>query len=260
MRWETLSVQRDGAVLKILLDVPDRLNAVSIGMADELACAVANAEDARAILLTGSGRAFSAGADLGAPHAADISPGAACQVNMLGHYQPMMLALARSSIPIVVAVNGPAVGIGCSIALCGDIILAGRSAYFLQAFGRIGLVPDGGSSWLLPRFVGHARAMEMVLLGERVSAEQALCWGLVNRCVDDELLADEALAMAHRLASGATLALGLTRRNMLSAWEESFAETLVKEAVAQRIAAESVDAAEGGRAFMETRAPRFEGR
>ncbi len=161
--------------------------------------------------------------------------------------------------PLVTAVNGPAAGVGCSLALLGDLIVAAESAYFLQAFRRIGLVPDGGSTYLLPRMIGRARAMEMAMLGERVPAPQALEWGLINRCVPDagELM-PTALALAGELASGPA-SLGLTRQLIWSSLDTGWTEQLHREAVAQTTAGRTQDFAEGVAAFLQKRKAEFKG-
>jgi 2-(1,2-epoxy-1,2-dihydrophenyl)acetyl-CoA isomerase len=160
----------------------------------------------------------------------------------------------------VAAVNGPAAGAGCSLALAADIVIAARSAYFLQAFVNVGLVPDAGATWLLPRLAGRARAMEMMMLGERVSAEQAAAWGMIARVVDDEDLAEEAVALATRLAQGPTIALGLIRRLARDAQDLPLTEALAAERVAQREAGRTRDFANAVAAFLQKRQPRFEGR
>ena len=171
-----------------------------------------------------------------------------------------MMKLARLSVPLVTAVNGPAAGIGCSIALVGDLVLAGTSAYFLQAFVNIGLVPDGGASWMLPRLVGKARATQMMMLGEKISAATAEQWGLIYKAVDDQVLQDEARALALRLAQGPTVGLGVMRRNISMAMDGDLASALQREAEGQRIAGSSADAMEGGMAFLEKRKAVFHGK
>jgi 2-(1,2-epoxy-1,2-dihydrophenyl)acetyl-CoA isomerase len=168
--------------------------------------------------------------------------------------------LARLNMPIITAVNGAAAGVGCSIGLAGDFVIAGRSGYFLQAFVNIGLVPDGGASWMLPRLVGKARATEMMMLGEKISGEKAAEWGLIYKCVEDEALQAEARALATRLANGPTVAYAVMRKNILTSLENSYAQALLAEAEGQRIAGSSADAAEGGAAFMAKRKPEFQGR
>ena len=212
-------------------------------------------EGARCLLLTGEGRGFSSGADLaGSGLPADV--GAALEA----HFNPLMEALAALPIPVVTAVNGVAAGAGCSLALAGDLILAGKSAYFLQAFINIGLVPDAGANWLLPRFVGRARAMEMMMLGERVPAATALEWGLVNRVVEDAVLMEEARDLAQRLAAMPTRALGLIRRLARETEAASFSEALKAERIAQREAGETEDFRAGVVAFLGKTTPVFNGR
>ena len=253
----TLRVTREGAVACLTLARPDTLIALNAELVDALRDAVlaAPGDGARCLLLTGEGRGFSSGADLaGSGLPADV--GAALEA----HFNPLMEALAASPIPIVAAVNGVAAGAGCSLALAGDIILAGKSAYFLQAFINIGLVPDAGANWLLPRFVGRARAMEMMMLGERVPADTAAEWGLVNRVVEDAVLTEEALDLATRLAAMPTRALGLIRRLARETETSSFSDALKAERVAQREAGETQDFRAGVMAFLGKQKPVFEGR
>jgi 2-(1,2-epoxy-1,2-dihydrophenyl)acetyl-CoA isomerase len=172
----------------------------------------------------------------------------------------MLLALANLDIPVVTAVNGPAAGVGCSFALSGDFAIASKSAYFLQAFVNIGLVPDGGSSWLLPRLVGLPRATQMMMLGEKISAEQAADWGLIYKAVEDDVLMAEAEALAKRLASGPTVALGTMRKVLRGGLTQSYADTLDAEAMGQYLAGNSADAAEGIAAFLQKRKTEFKGK
>src|SRR3990167_7841475 len=171
-----------------------------------------------------------------------------------------MMEMARSPLPIVSAVKGPAAGIGCSIALAADFCIAGESGYFLQAFVNIGLVPDGGASWMLPRLVGKARATEMMLLGERISAQKAESWGLIHKCVSDDALMDEARALAARLAGGPTLALGQMRENLMRALQSDYAAALHQEAIGQWKAGDSGDAMAGAMGFLQKRKAEFKGR
>jgi 2-(1,2-epoxy-1,2-dihydrophenyl)acetyl-CoA isomerase len=164
------------------------------------------------------------------------------------------------NMPIITAVNGAAAGVGCSIGLCGDFVIAGKSGYFLQAFVNIGLVPDGGASWMLPRMVGKARATEMMMLGEKISGEKAADWGMIYKCVEDADLLSEARALAARLANGPTIAYATMRKNILVAMENSYSEQLLAEAEGQRIAGGSADAMEGGMAFMQKRKAEFKGK
>ena len=257
--YDTILTERRGDVLVVTLNRPERLNAASLAMADELGAALGRLDGARAVLLTGAGRAFCSGADLQMRGGDATSPGEASHRALTGHYNPVIATLLRLPVPVVSAVNGPAAGIGCSIALAADVVLAGASAYFLQAFVNIGLVPDGGSTWLLARAIGRARATRMMLLGERVGAAQAEEWGLIHRAVADEALADEAMLLATRLATGPTVALATMRRNILTALDGTIDEVLRAEADGQRTAADSADAREGAMSFIEKRAPAFRG-
>ena len=257
---DQLLTHHDGDVLVLTINRPERMNAATLSLADEMNAALVNLDGARAVLITGAGRAFCAGADLGARSGMAGSRGEASEASLREHYNPLILRLTTLGVPVVAAVNGAAAGIGCSLALAADFVLAGRSGYFLQAFVNIGLVPDGGSSWMLPRLVGTARAKAMMMLGERIGAQEAQDWGLIHRCVQDDELATEAMALARRLASGPTLALGLIRRLTGRSAETTLAEALADEAAAQRIASDSADAAEGGAAFLGKRPARFTGR
>jgi len=174
-------------------------------------------------------------------------------------FHPFIRRLRDLPFPLVTAVNGAAAGAGMSVALFGDLILCARSAYFLQAFRRIGLVPDCGSTWLLPRLIGRARALELSLLGERLPAETALAWGLVNRVHDDEKLMDEALKLAHDLANGPTVALGFTRRLYWETLENSLEQQLDLECRSQRLAGATHDFREGVQAFLAKRPAKFVG-
>jgi 2-(1,2-epoxy-1,2-dihydrophenyl)acetyl-CoA isomerase len=260
MTYETILTARDGDVLTITLNRPDRLNAMPPLMADEINAALDHLDGARAVLITGAGRAFCSGADLQARGDTSISGGQASYSALTQHYNPLMMKLARLPVPVVTAVNGPAAGIGCSLALAGDFAIAAKSAYFLQAFVNIGLVPDGGASWMLPRLVGKARATEMMLLGEKISGDKAESWGLIHKCVDDAALMDEARALATRLASGPTVAIGIMRQNIAASLESDYASALLREAEGQRIASSSADAVEGGASFLQKRKPVFQGR
>lgn len=259
MDFETIRVERIGDVLKIVLNRPERLNACPPNMALELADAVGDVGGARAVLITGEGRAFCSGADLAARGERSVSGGRGAYNALTQAYNPLMMTLAHLPVPLVTAVNGPAAGVGCSIALAADFVLAGRSAYFLQAFVNIGLVPDGGASWMLTRLVGKARATEMMMLGEKIGADKAQDWGLIYKAVDDADLQDEALALATRLAAGPSVALGVMRQNIARALETDYANALLGEAQGQWTAGDSADAAEGGRAFLEKRKPAFKG-
>lgn len=245
------------AVAKVTINRPDNLNALSGETLDELRAALdaALARYARCLLLTGAGRGFSSGADLGAGGGLPEDVGAALEA----HYNPLVEALFALPIPVVTAVNGPAAGAGASLALAGDIVIAARSAYFLQAFVNIGLIPDAGATWLLPRLAGRARALEMMLLGERIPAEQALEWGMIARVVDDAELEAEAAALAARLAQGPTRALGMIRRLARDSAHLSLSEALAAERVAQRDAGRTDDFKRAVLAFLQKQKPEFRG-
>lgn len=260
MEYKTILAERIGDVLKITLNRPDCLNACPPSMALEIAGAVASLDGARAVLITGSGRAFCSGADLAAEGSSSIAGGQGAYDALVQAYNPMMLALARLDVPLICAVNGAAAGIGCSIALAADFVLAARGAYFLQAFVNIGLVPDGGASWTLPRMIGKARATRMMMLGEKIGAEKAEDWGLIYKAVDDDELPDAALALATRLAAGPTVALGIMRQNLNAALMADYASALQAEAEGQKRAGDSADAHEGTAAFLEKRKPLFAGK
>jgi 2-(1,2-epoxy-1,2-dihydrophenyl)acetyl-CoA isomerase len=250
--------QSPAAVATITLARPQTLNALTGAMVDEIRTAVeeAGASGARCLLVTGEGRGFSSGADLASGGGLPDDAGAALEK----HFNPLIEALAALPIPLVAAVNGPAAGAGCSLALAADIVIAARSAYFLQAFVNIGLIPDAGATWLLPRLAGRARAMEMMMLGERIPAEQALEWGMIARVVDDEHLASESVALATRLAQGPTAALGLIRKLAREAGHLPLTEALAAERTAQREAGRTADFQGAVMAFLQKRPPRFEGK
>ena len=261
MSYETIRVETDGPLTTITLNRPERLNAMPPQMADEIGQAFYDLGETRAVLITGEGKGFCSGADLSARGSDSALTGKGGSHEALNnHYNPAVSHLIRANVPVICAVNGPAAGVGCSLALAADFTIAGRSAYFLQAFVNIGLVPDGGSTWLLARAIGRARATRMMMLGEKIGAEQAEEWGLIYKCVDDELLMDEAKALAAKLANGPTLALAAMKRNIATALDGSLQQVLLAEAEAQHIAGRSADAREGGKAFLEKRKAEFSGK
>jgi 2-(1,2-epoxy-1,2-dihydrophenyl)acetyl-CoA isomerase len=246
------------AVATVTLNRPDSLNALNAAMLDELRAAVESlpGSGARALLLAGEGRGFSSGADLASGGGLPDDVGAALEA----HFNPLIEAIFALPLPVVAAVRGPCAGAGCSLALAADIVIASRSAYFLQAFINIGLIPDAGATWLLPRLAGRARAMEMMMLGERIPAEQALAWGMIGRLVEDEELAAESIALATRLAQGPTVAYGLLRRLARDAEQLSLADALAAERIAQRDAGRTGDFKAAVMAFLQKRQPSFDGR
>jgi 2-(1,2-epoxy-1,2-dihydrophenyl)acetyl-CoA isomerase len=258
MHFETIRVARDGSVTTVAFNRQAQLNAINPAMASEIASVLTAPDGAKCIVLTGEGRAFSSGTELAKRADGSVAlDGAAAYELLTGAYIPLMEAIVRCPVPVVSAVNGIAAGVGCSLALAADFVVAARSASFLQAFVNVGLVPDGGSSWVLPRLIGKARATEMMMLGEKVSAEKAEAWGMIYRAVDDESLEDEALALARRLASGPTAALSEIRRNLIHAMQHDFAASMQQEAEVQRRVTDSRDAQEGISAFLERRKPIF---
>lgn len=252
--------ERRGDVLGITLNRPARLNAAPPAMFDAIRDALGALDGARAVLLLGAGRGFCSGADVAMTAMFQGDAGAETARALTEHYNPALQAVMDLDVPVVSAVRGPAAGIGCSLALAADFCIAAESAYFLQAFVNIGLVPDGGASWLLPNLVGRARALELMLLGERLKSDKALDWGLIYRLVPDDVLENEAWAFAERLAAGPTLALGMMRKGVTAALNQSFAEAMAREAHDQAIARNSADSIEGGKAFFEGRKPEFLGR
>lgn len=252
--------ERDGDVAIIRLNDPANLNALSVAMRHGLRTAVNRAAiEARAILLTGVGKAFCSGANLseGSIDIRDSNRDAGALLEVTTN--PLILALRDLPIPLVVAVRGAAAGAGCSLALCGDIILCSDTAYFLQAFRHVGLVPDGGSSYMLAKAVGRVRAMQVMLLGERLPAATALDWGLVTKVVPDDELDAEALKIARELAGGPS-SLKLIRQQAWAALDAPLADQLDRERRNQRAAGQTNDYLEGLAAFGQKRRPSFTGR
>lgn len=260
MNFNTIKLTVENQVATITFNRPERLNACSLDMAEDISDALDHLGDARVLVLKGEGRAFCSGADLAARGDRPVTGGQGSYIALTRIYNPMMMKLARLELPIITAVQGAAAGIGCSMALVGDFVLAGKSGYFLQAFVNIGLVPDGGSSWLLPRLIGKARATRMMMLGEKVMGPQAEDWGLIYKCTEDDALEGEVAALAARLAAGPTVSYATMRKNILIGLEHGLTDTLMAEAEGQRIAGSSADAKEGGLAFLEKRKAEFKGR
>lgn len=261
--------ERDG-VATLTINRPEVLNGLSTHTVAEMIHAVDAVRDggtARVLMMTGAGRGFSSGADLSGGNAGAAADSSGLPAGPMDagkvletHFNPLLERLMDLPLPFVTAVNGPAAGAGASIALAGDIVVAARSAYFLQAFVNIGLVPDVGSTWLLPRLAGRARAQAMMMLGEKVPAEQALDWGMIYKVVENDALMTEAQALAARLAKGPTKAYALIRQGLRQCLDKPLGEGLMVERRNQRLAGLTEDFAEGVSAFLQKRPADFKGR
>jgi 2-(1,2-epoxy-1,2-dihydrophenyl)acetyl-CoA isomerase len=259
---ETVDLTADGPAARILLNRPEALNAwneqFGLDLLDAVK-AVSDDEAIRAVLITGAGRGFSSGADLKEQRRAGEGGPPDLSARLKEVYHPIITGLRELPKPVIAAVNGPAVGIGCSLALAADLIVAAESAYFLLAFVNIGLIPDGGSTAFLPARIGYARAAEMAMLGERVPAQQALEWGLINRVVPDDRLEAEAGELLERLANGPTRSYAGSKRLLNRRMYADLAGQLEAEADAQRDQGHSPDFIEGVTAFVEKRPANFTG-
>jgi 2-(1,2-epoxy-1,2-dihydrophenyl)acetyl-CoA isomerase len=258
----SILVSLDGGVLTVTLNRPDKLNAFNPEMHQQLRKALERALDeaaVRAVLLTGAGRGFCAGQDLSERNLSADAP-IDLSVSLGSHYNPLVRRLRELPKPIVCAVNGVAAGAGANIALACDLVIAARSASFVQSFARLGLVPDSGGTWLLPRLAGSARAMGLALLGEKLSAEQAEHWGLIWKVVEDASLMDEAVSLAKALAAGPTRGYGLVKKALNASWGNSLDAQLDLERDVQREAGLTQDYREGVAAFMQKRKPEYKGK
>lgn len=260
--YENILFSIENGLATITLNRPESLNALSTGLKADLLHAIRYVgqagSDARALLMTGTGRAFCAGADLteGNMGSADRDLGK----SLIDDYHPILLELADLDIPVLSAVNGVAAGAGMSIAISADIVIAAHSAYFLQAFVNIGLVPDAGSTFLLPRLVGSARARAMMMLGERIPSDKALEWGLIYEVVDDDMIQLRAKELGTQLANGPTKALSGIRHLVSQSQKNNYAEQLQAEAGMQRKMGGTTDAIEGVMAFVQKRKANFKGK
>jgi len=261
MDYTVISVEHKDGVDVITLNRPDCLNAINNALKAELMNAICRANlpdsNTRCILITGAGRGFSSGADLSA---SIVSEGSDPGTTLLTTYNPLITEMARSKVPIVCAINGIAAGAGMSIALAGDIVIAGKSAIFLQAFVNIGLVPDAGSSYFLPRLIGTAKANAMMMLGEKIDAQTAEDWGLVYKTVEDSELMTEAMNIATKFASGPSVAYNSIRRLIRESQTNSLTEQMSLEAESQRKCSQSEDFLEGVTAFVQKRDANFKGK
>lgn len=262
MNFETIRFAVEDGVARVTLNRPDRLNSFTVHMHEELATAL-DAADAdtsvRAILLTGAGRGFCAGQDLAdravAPGGKPVDLGETVEK----YWAPLVKRLAMRDKPVVCAVNGVAAGAGANIALACDIVFAARSAKFIQSFANIGLIPDTGGTWALPRLIGQARALGLALTAQPLSSERAQEWGLIWKCVDDDKLEEESLAVASKLAMGSARGLAATKHAIRGALLKSLDEELLIERDLMRELGNSADYQEGVAAFMEKRKPTFTG-
>ncbi len=263
MTYQTILYSVSDGVARLTLNRPERLNSFNAQMHAEVRQALARLESdstVRVLVITGAGRGFCAGQDLGdrtvAPGGEPVDLGASIERD----YKPLILTLRRLPVPVLCAVNGVAAGAGANIALACDLVLAAHSASFVQAFARIGLVPDSGGTWFLPRLVGPARALGLALLGEKLPAREAAEWGLIWRCIDDDDFAAEVDSLAARLAAAPTLALRRIRQALADSWNHTLEQQLDVERDLQRELGFSADYAEGVAAFIAKREPRFIGR
>lgn len=263
MGYETIELEIAEGVGKVVLNRPDRLNSFTVQMHEELADAltrIEQSEDVRAVLLTGAGRGFCAGQDLADRAVSPGSEGVDLGHSVETYYSPLIRRLATIRLPVVCAVNGVAAGAGANIAFACDVVLAARSAKFIQSFANIGLIPDSGGTWVLPRLAGQARALGLALTGEPLSAERAEQWGMIWKCVDDAELSDEAIALARRFAAGPTRGLVAMKFALRSSFSRSLDESLLMERDLMRELGRSEDYQEGVAAFMDKRPARFTGR
>ena len=259
MAYETIDFKVEGGIARLTLNRPDRLNSFTVQMHGEVADALSRLDDARCLVITGAGRGFCAGQDL---NDRAVAPGESVD---LGHsvetyYNPLIRKLTSLPMPVIARVNGVAAGAGANIALACDIVIAAKSAKFIQSFAAIGLIPDSGGTWVLPRLVGQARALGLALTGEPLEAERAADWGLIWKAVDDEKLDEEVDALAARFASGPTRGLARIKAMIRESWGQGLDAELDRQRDAMRELGYSDDYREGVAAFMEKRKPNLTGK
>jgi 2-(1,2-epoxy-1,2-dihydrophenyl)acetyl-CoA isomerase len=260
--YETIIFEVNEGIARLTLNRPERLNSFNTQMHQEVRAALGTlkAPAARVLVITGAGRGFCAGQDL---NDRAVAPGSAAPDladSIERHYKPLVLALRALPLPVIAAVNGVAAGAGANIALACDLVIAARSASFVQAFAKLGLIPDSGGTWFLPRLVGTARALGLALLGEKLPAEQAAAWGLIWRCVEDGELGATVDALALQFASAPTRGLARTKQAIYESFSRTLDQQLNIERDYQGELGRSADYAEGVAAFTEKRTPRFSGR
>lgn len=262
MSYQCILFEVKEGIARLTLNRPERLNSFNTQMHDEVRAALASipASSARVLVISGAGRGFCAGQDLSDRA---VAPGGAppdLAASIEKYYKPLVLALRSLPMPVIAAVNGVAAGAGANIALACDLVIAARSANFVQAFSKLGLVPDSGGTWFLPRLVGTARALGLTLLGDKLSAEQAVSWGLIWRCVEDAELAGVVDGLARQLAVAPTRGLARTRQAIYESWGRTLEQQLDTERDYQGELGRTADYAEGVAAFGAKRAPNFTGR
>jgi 2-(1,2-epoxy-1,2-dihydrophenyl)acetyl-CoA isomerase len=263
MSYQTILFEVSDGVARLTLNRPDRLNSFNVEMHGEVRDALGSlVQDraARVLVLSGAGRGFCAGQDLGDRAVAPGGQGVDLGESIDKYYKPLVVALRNLPMPVIAAVNGVAAGAGANIALSCDLVIATRSASFIQSFSKLGLVPDSGGTWLLPRLLGNARAMGLALLADKLSAEQAAQWGLIWRCVEDAEFKTTVETLAQQLALAPTRGLARTKQAIYESWGRSFEQQLDQERDFQRELGRSQDYAEGVAAFTEKRNPKFTGR
>jgi 2-(1,2-epoxy-1,2-dihydrophenyl)acetyl-CoA isomerase len=258
MAYQTIEFKLEGGVARLTLNRPDRLNSFTVEMHEEVADALSKLDDARVLVLTGAGRGFCAGQDL---NDRAVAPGQSVDLgeSVEKRYNPLIRRLTSLSLPVIARVNGVAAGAGANIALACDIVIAAKSAKFIQSFAAIGLIPDSGGTWVLPRLVGQARALGLALTAEPLPAEKAAEWGLIWKAVDDERLDEEVDALAARFAAAPTKGLARIKKMIRASWGHSLDEELDFQRDAMRELGFTRDYREGVAAFMEKRAPKFTG-